>query len=425
MTEVLTFAAMGTTGHLEVSGPRARRLARSAVARIGALEQRWSRFLPSSDVSRLNASGGTPVSVDPSTVGLLELAVAAWRGTDGKFSPFLQRAMLDIGYGRSLASGPIFTPSGRQARPRYVPLTTSPLLIDRQARTVTLDPGARLDLGGLAKGFSADLVLAGLLGGGAISALVDIGGDMAFASVDDDDRRSVSWTIAVDDPFEPGVAIDHLTALRGGVATSSTLRRRWTSPDGEGLHHLIDPTTGWSCATDVVAVTVLADSCANAEARPNWQLDLHRYQGALSVSMLALHISALVADTYSHFTLSGIFIPFASSWKPLPVALGIVAMYLLITVEVTSLLRKRLSERVWHTIHLSSLVAYLLSTAHFFQAGTDHRRAPALLAIVAMNGLNLGLLSFRILAEPRARRAVGRPPRVAPTDPQACNDVMS
>ena len=265
MTEVLAFAAMGTTGHLEVSGPHARRLARIAVARIDALEQRWSRFLPSSDVSRLNASGGTPVSVDPSTIGLLELAAAAWRGTDGRFSPFLQRALLDIGYRRSLSRGPLLTPSGRQARPSYVPLTNSPLRIDRQAGTVTLDPGAGLDLGGLAKGLSADLVLAELFGGGALSALVDIGGDMAFASVDGDDRGSVSWTIAVDDPFEPGVAIDHLTALRGGVATSSTLRRRWASPDGERVHHLIDPTTGWSCATDVAAVTVLADSCANAE----------------------------------------------------------------------------------------------------------------------------------------------------------------
>ena len=146
-----------------------------------------------------------------------------------------------------------------------MPLTTSPLHIDRHAGTVILDPGAGLDLGGLAKGFSADLVLAELVGDGAVSALVDIGGDMAFASVDGDDRGPVSWTIAVDDPFQPGVAIDHLTALRGVVATSSTLRRRWAPPEGESVHHLIDPTTGWSCRTDVAAVTVLADSCANAE----------------------------------------------------------------------------------------------------------------------------------------------------------------
>ncbi len=265
MNDVRTFTAMGTTGHVEVSGRHARRLAKSAVAMVDVLEQRWSRFLPSSDISRLNASGGTPVSVDPSTIGLLELAVAAWRGTDGRFSPFLQRAMQDVGYRRSLSSGPILTPPGRPVHRSYVPLTNSPLQIDRQAATVTLDPGAGLDLGGLAKGFSADLVLAELLGGGALSALVDIGGDMAFASVDGDGRGPVPWTIAVDDPFEPGVAIDHLTALRGGVATSSTLRRRWVSSDGESVHHLIDPTTGWSCATDVAAVTVLADSCANAE----------------------------------------------------------------------------------------------------------------------------------------------------------------
>ena len=265
MTEAIRFAAMGTTGHLEVSGPHARRLAQGAVSRIDTLERLWSRFLPASDVSRLNASAGRPVSVDRSTIELFDLAVAAWRGTGGRFSPFLQRAMLDIGYRRSLSSGPILLPSGRPTAPLYLPSTNSPLHIDRQTGTVTLDPGAGLDLGGIAKGFSADLIHAELVGDGAVSALVDIGGDMAFAALDGDHRRPVSWTIAVDDPFDPGVAIDHLTALRGGVATSSTLRRRWTSPNGENVHHLIDPTTGWSCATDVAAVTVLADSCANAE----------------------------------------------------------------------------------------------------------------------------------------------------------------
>ncbi len=182
--------------------------------------------------------------------------------------------------------------------------------------------------------------------------------------------------------------------------------------------------SSWFFGATSVMTGLLLSSKATLKPRPNWQLDLHRYQGAVCLSMLALHVSALVADSYSHFTLSGILVPFASSWKPLAVAWGIVTMYLLVTVEVTSLLRKRLSERVWHTIHFSSLVAYLLSTAHFFEAGTDHRRAPALLAIVAMTGLNLGLLSFRILADPRARRAVGRPPRVAPADAQACNDVV-
>ena len=98
-----------------------------------------------------------------------------------------------------------------------------------------------------------------------------------------------------------------------------------------------------------------------------------------------------------------------SGWKPLAVATGIVAMYLFVIVEMTSLLRKRISKRTWHIVHLSSLIAYLLSTAHFVQAGTDHGRAPVILTVVVMTGLNLGLLSFRILAVPRTRSASSAP----------------
>ena len=235
------------------------------MAHIVSLEQRWSRFVPSSDISRLNASAGTPVSVSPLTLDLLEFGVAAWNGTDGKFSPFLQPAMGDIGYRRSLSRGSVLTPSARSTAPHYTPLVCSPLRIDRSACTATLDGGAGLDLGGIAKGFSSDLVLADLMRAGADSALVDIGGDIAFASSESGERTSLSWVVPVDDPFEPGREIDRLTALRGGVATSSTLRRRWTAANGDDVHHLVDPLTGWSCRTDVAAVTVVADSCANAE----------------------------------------------------------------------------------------------------------------------------------------------------------------
>ena len=161
--------------------------------------------------------------------------------------------------------------------------------------------------------------------------------------------------------------------------------------------------TSWLFAATSVATGLLLSSKASMRPRPNWQLDLHRHQAALALALLALHIAALVADSYSHFTASSILIPFASTWKPLAVASGIIAMYLLITVQVTSLLRKHMPAKVWKTIHLSSLLAYLLSTAHFLQAGTDHRRAPVLIVIIAITATNLGLLSFRILASPRER----------------------
>ena len=172
----------------------------------------------------------------------------------------------------------------------------------------------------------------------------------------------------------------------------------WYLARGSGI-------TSWLFGGTSVMTGLLLSSKATLKPRPNWQLDLHRYQGALSLSMLVLHLVSLMADTYTHFGVVELFVPSASAWKPLAVAWGIVAMYLLVAVEVTSLVRHRISQRIWKAVHLSSLGAYLLSTAHFIQAGSDHRRSFVLLGIVAMTGINLALLSFRILAEPRARRA--------------------
>jgi methionine sulfoxide reductase heme-binding subunit len=166
--------------------------------------------------------------------------------------------------------------------------------------------------------------------------------------------------------------------------------------------------TSWFFGATSVMTGLLLSSKATLKPRPNWQLDLHRYQGALSLSMLGLHLASLVADSYAHFGLREILVPAASTWKPLAVSWGVVAMYLLGAVQITSLLRKRIPPRIWRAVHLSSLLAYLLSTAHFWQAGTDHKRAAALLLVVAMTGINLALLSFRLLAAPRSRRTPTR-----------------
>jgi methionine sulfoxide reductase heme-binding subunit len=164
--------------------------------------------------------------------------------------------------------------------------------------------------------------------------------------------------------------------------------------------------TSWFFGGTAVMTGLALSSKATLKPRPNWQLDLHRYQGALSLSMLALHLASLVADSYTHFGIQEILLPSASAWKPLAVAWGVIAMYLLAAVEITSLLRKRIPPRVWRAVHLSSLVAYLLSTAHFLQAGTDRRRMAVLVLCIAMTGMNLALLSFRLLAAPRARRTL-------------------
>jgi DMSO/TMAO reductase YedYZ heme-binding membrane subunit len=108
---------------------------------------------------------------------------------------------------------------------------------------------------------------------------------------------------------------------------------------------------------------------------PNWLLDLHRFLGALSVVFVGVHLGGLVADNYTHFGVADLLVPMASAWKPGPVAWGVVGFYLLVAVEVTSLLKKRLPTKVWRLTHLTSYPLYVLATTHVFLAGTDRDNA--------------------------------------------------
>jgi len=105
--------------------------------------------------------------------------------------------------------------------------------------------------------------------------------------------------------------------------------------------------------------------------KPAWVLDLHRFLGGLAVVFTAVHVLALVADSYLYFGWSEVLVPFASAWEPGPVALGVVALWLLAAVEVSSLLQRRLPRRAWRWIHLSSYVAFWATALHVVLAGTD------------------------------------------------------
>lgn len=141
----------------------------------------------------------------------------------------------------------------------------------------------------------------------------------------------------------------------------------------------------------------------NGRPTPRWLLDLHRFLGGLSIVFVALHLAGLVGDSYAHFGPAELFVPFASSWRPAAVALGVVAMYLLVAIEVTSLLMRHLPRRWWRAVHLSSFATFLLSTLHTITAGSDARNSVLILAVNVAVAAVLFLILVRVLAPRRAR----------------------
>jgi predicted ferric reductase len=115
----------------------------------------------------------------------------------------------------------------------------------------------------------------------------------------------------------------------------------------------------------------LSTKVFGGKPRPNWILDLHRFTGGAAVVFTGIHVVSLVLDSYVEFGVREILVPFTSSYRPSAVAWGVIAFYLLLAVEITSLLRKRLSKRAWRVTHFLSFPLFILATAHGVTAGTD------------------------------------------------------
>jgi thiamine biosynthesis lipoprotein len=249
---------MGTQVELLAAGAPSGALA-AARHRLADLEARWSRFRPDSEISTLNRAVGRPVAVSPETLTLLALAVLGWQATAGRFDPTVLDALEAAGYDRSFDQLPADRPDADGPGPAPGPAPgLAGLRLDPEAGTATLPAGTRLDLGGIAKGYAADLLCADLRAAGAAGACVNVGGDLRVGGT----NAQGGWAIAVPHPHGGQAATLQLTD--GAAATSSPLRRAWQA-GGQPAHHLIDPRTGRPAETGILQVTVVAGEAWRAE----------------------------------------------------------------------------------------------------------------------------------------------------------------
>jgi len=152
---------------------------------------------------------------------------------------------------------------------------------------------------------------------------------------------------------------------------------------------------------------LLATRVLGRRPAPAWLLSLHRYLGALAVAFVGVHVAGVLLDSYTNFGLVNVLVPFTGSWHPLAVAWGIVGMYLLAAIEITSLLRNRMSKRAWHAVHLLSYFLFATTTVHMLTAGTDAKAiitsSAAVLLGVAVTFGSVALYLWRTdPGEPRA-----------------------
>ena len=268
----LTWELWSTRAYLAVAGGSSVDLAsaRAAIEPIlEAVELSASRFRADSDVSRIATAGGGPVEVSAMTIDLIGVALRSAEQTEGLVDPTLGGVMTDLGYDRTIdevrRDGSRTTVLVRSARRNW-----RDVVVDPDNRTVQVPAGLILDLGATAKARASDLGVAAAVNAVNAPVVLGLGGDLAVAGTPE---GSDGWPVRLaESPGElddEAVELPQVAIATGGLATSTTMARRWRSGD-RWVHHVIDPRTQeparevWRTATVAAATCVDANTASTA-----------------------------------------------------------------------------------------------------------------------------------------------------------------
>ncbi len=220
----------------------------------GELEDLLSRTKPGSDVYEINHAGGEPVECDDRTIEVIEKGIEYGDLSDGMFD-ITMGALSDLWDFDSVDPA---LPSEEELAEAAATVDYTGIVID--GNTVTLlNPEARLDLGGIAKGYIADKVSEFLREEGVTSAIVNLGGNIEIIGYKDGEN-STPFNIGIRKPYGGDGEIVGSIELYDATIVTSGIYERFHEIDGVKYHHILDRDTGYPVETDVDSVSIIAEA---------------------------------------------------------------------------------------------------------------------------------------------------------------------
>ena len=257
------FSALGTSAVVAVADPAALPQARAILdAELSAIDLACSRFRPDSELSAVNAAAGREVEVGALFLEAVSAALRVAQLTEGLVDPTVGANLRLAGYDRTFRE--LHLRDGRHVQVHFTKVPGwRTVRVDPAHSTVRIPSGVELDLGASAKALAADRASSAAANATGCGVLVSLGGDIAVAGR----PPQGGWPIRVaDDHMAPLDGPGPVVAVSGGgLATSGTRVRHWTTSAGE-LHHILDPRTGRPAVSPWKTVTVAAASCVLANA---------------------------------------------------------------------------------------------------------------------------------------------------------------
>ena len=225
-----------------------------AVKLCQSYERLLSKTVEESDIARINNSNGELVEVSAETVALLNTALDISRKSDGAFDPtvFPLVELWNV-------TGSATVPSADRIAKALETVDYNNISVN--GTTVTAANGAKLDLGGIAKGYIADRVKEYLKSKGVTGAVINLGGNTLLLG----NKSGAEFSVGIQKPFGAGGELSAVIMLEDKTAVTSGVYQRYFESGGKLYHHIIDTKTGYPTDNELYSVTVIADSSAIAD----------------------------------------------------------------------------------------------------------------------------------------------------------------
>ncbi|MDR1656472.1 MAG: FAD:protein FMN transferase [Deltaproteobacteria bacterium] len=233
-------------------------LAKGLVLNVNTL---LSPYGPQSDVRKLNEAGpGIWVDVEPLTIEAVNQALVWNEATEGVFEPTIGplKALYKFD-GQKLDHWP----SEEAIATAKNLVGPGKILVDAKgSRLAHVDGGIKLDLGGLAKGFAADLVAEAFANKGVVNAMINLGGEMRVMGKEPHDGTLNPWVVGLYDPL--GRELHYSAQVWDKAIATSGYLGKWFEYQGQRYSHIIDPLSGSPISDEVAGVTVVHPGSATA-----------------------------------------------------------------------------------------------------------------------------------------------------------------
>ena len=247
------------------------------------LENKWSRFIPDSELMLLNNNPDEMHEVSDATLRLVNEMKLGFEITNGIYDANVLGEMLDLGFARSRINPEKLT-TWTHRTSGIADITD--VQVDLASKSVSIPSGVALDAGGIGKGLAADLMSDYAMQLGAMGVAVFAGGDVAVKGMAKD---AAGWKVEISDPSDSTKFISSVALSRGGLATSSP--QGWITGNS---HHIIDPRTHRNSESDVLQATVIAQNASQAEVLAKMCIILGTQEGVDRIDSLGA--AALIVD---------------------------------------------------------------------------------------------------------------------------------